>query len=404
MNISSFLIGYQAGKNAGGGSSSDVRYVTFMSYDGSVEYGKKAVAVGDDCADPIARGIFATPTRESDVQYNYTFAGWATTPNGGLDSNALKAVNEDRTVYANYIAAIRYYTITYYDSDTVLKTESLACGSMPNFTPAKKDGYSFDGWEPALATVTGDASYYAQWSKAVSFAGSTWADIAKVCDEGRAASVFSVGNERVVTMNVDGTSVDVIFRIVGINHDDKEDGTKAGISVVSKNILSAKFMNNPYYGIGSINKPENGFRRTWLDCDDRKNLHSYTINCLPSDLVEHIKPVVKSSQGLGSDGYYTAQESIDTLWIPSVSEYGMRKANGTNWIQYEEGSVYAGFDTTAEIKGYLQSPESIDTSNFVSHTTRSLSIKNNSFPLYVNITALDLGSASDHNARIGFCI
>ena len=98
-----------------GGSSADVRYVTFMSYDGLIEYGKKAVAVGDDCADPIARGVFSTPTRESDVQYNYTFYGWATAPNGGADANALKAVTEDKTVYANFTQAVRSYTITYYD-------------------------------------------------------------------------------------------------------------------------------------------------------------------------------------------------------------------------------------------------------------------------------------------------
>ena len=61
-----------SGISAGGG---DVCYVTFMSRDGSVEYGKKAVAVGDDCADPIARGVFSTPTRESTAQYNYDFAG-----------------------------------------------------------------------------------------------------------------------------------------------------------------------------------------------------------------------------------------------------------------------------------------------------------------------------------------
>ena len=36
-----------AGITAAGGSSADVRYVTFMSVDGSVEYGKKAVAVAE---------------------------------------------------------------------------------------------------------------------------------------------------------------------------------------------------------------------------------------------------------------------------------------------------------------------------------------------------------------------
>lgn len=153
------------GITSGGGSSEDVRYVTFMNDDGTVELGKKAVAAGDDCADPIARGVFDTPTKESTVQYNYTFSGgWATTPGGGIDSNALKAVNEDRTVYANFISAVRYYTITFYDDDgtTVLNTLSIPYGSTPVYTP-DKESFSFIGWTPALTVVTGNASYTAQW-------------------------------------------------------------------------------------------------------------------------------------------------------------------------------------------------------------------------------------------------
>ena len=86
------------GITSGGGSSADVRYVTFMNEDGTVELGKKAVATGDDCADPIDRGVFSTPTKESTAQYTYTFYGWATTPNG-TPSKTVK-VTGDTTLYA----------------------------------------------------------------------------------------------------------------------------------------------------------------------------------------------------------------------------------------------------------------------------------------------------------------
>ena len=167
------------GITLGGGSSADVRYVTFMNDDGTVELGKKAVATGDDCADPIARGVFSTPTKESTAQYTYTFYGWATTPNGAADSNWNKAVTEDRTVYANFVSAVRYYTIAYYDSDgtTVLETESLAYGTMPSYAPVKT-GYFLSGWIPEISAVSGNASYVAQWAETAAITKNiTWTDL-----------------------------------------------------------------------------------------------------------------------------------------------------------------------------------------------------------------------------------
>lgn len=226
------------------GSAADIRYVTFMNDDGTVEYGKKAVAVGDDCADPISRGIFSTPTKESTAQYNYTFSGgWATEPNGGKDSNALKNVTEDRTVYANFIAAVRYYTITYYDSDgtTVLKTESLAYGTMPGYEPSH-DEYDFGEWTPALAAVTGDASYTAVWKEKATFATATWAEIAEICNSGKASETFAVGDKKAITMNYDdGTSETINFTIVAMGADKvwkDSAATASAITVMADNIVS----------------------------------------------------------------------------------------------------------------------------------------------------------------------
>lgn len=150
--------------DSAGGDLADICYVTFMSYDGLVEYGKKPVAVGDDCADPITRGIFGKPTRESTPQYDFKHDGWANEPNGAKDANWNKAIVEDKTVYATFKNVLRYYTITYLDEDgvKVLKTESLAYGSMPSYTP-EKEGYALTGWQPAFATVVGDASYTSVW-------------------------------------------------------------------------------------------------------------------------------------------------------------------------------------------------------------------------------------------------
>lgn len=145
------------------GGSSDVCYVTFKN--GSTTLYKKAVAVGDDCVDVLAKGLLTTtPTKASTAQYHYTYSGWSRTNGGAASDTALSSVTANRTVYAAFASSVRSYTITYYDSDgtTVLKTESLAYGATPNYVP-NKSGFDFDGWTPAIGTVTGATSYTAKW-------------------------------------------------------------------------------------------------------------------------------------------------------------------------------------------------------------------------------------------------
>ena len=274
MNIKDFLLGYEAGAAQGGGSSADVRYVTFMSHDGAVELGKKAVAVGDDCADPIARGIFETPTKESSAQYDYSFVGWATTPNGAWDEAALDAVTEDRTVYAAYAAAVRYYTITFSDDDgAVLKTQSLAYGAMPSYTPTKT-GYDFVGWTPALSAVTGSASYTAVWKKQAGFAVATWAEISAITTAGTSANTFAVGDKRreVLTYS-DGKTEEIELVIAKIRTD--------GTMVLALNHALAKLQ---------AMDSDKGYA-TAYNCALGKYLANTVLPALPKELSDVIRPV-----------------------------------------------------------------------------------------------------------------
>ena len=258
-----------------GGNSDDVRYVTFMSEDGSTELLVKPVAVGDDCANVIDRGLIDTPTKESTPQYNYTFNGWALSAGGTADANALKSVTEDRVVYVAFKPVLRYYTINYYDGETLNKTESLAYGSMPSHTIEKK-GYTLIGWEPALTTVTGDADYYAQWQAGISFATASWEEIAEVAENGTASEVFSVGDTKIV--NIKGT--DVPFVIAGFNHDDLADGSgKAGISIVTKDVAPIKITRLT------------GLHKNFTTCVD-----DVFMQYLPESLTKVIKPVLKECE------------------------------------------------------------------------------------------------------------
>ena len=326
----------------GKGASNDLRYVTFMSHDGTIEYGKKAVAVGDDCADPIARGIFETPTRESDVQYDYTHNGWASEVNGGAVSDWNKAITEDKTVYANFKGTVRYYTITYYDDDgtTVLKTESLAYGSTPSYTPTKS-GYDFVGWTTTLVPVTGDISYIATWTEEVTFATASWARIAEIAESGEAEKYFAVGDTKTIAFNFSGTTENVKARIIGFNHDDLADGSgKAGISIaLSQGIANnaAMVKENTSYGTGYI----------WKTSASRTLLNSGAVyNALPSELRSVLKSVTKiSNAGYGKDWggleKNVLYETTDKVWLLSSTEFGVDNAYSSSYVALGQGKPYA---------------------------------------------------------------
>lgn len=318
----------------GGGSSPDVRYVTFMSQDGTIEYGKKAVAVGDDCADPISRGVFSEPTKENTAQYYYTFNGWSAIVGGDADPSALAAVNEDRTVYAGFKATVRTYTVTYYDGSYTLGSAILAYGEIPVIDNPKKSGHSFTGWEPALGPVTGDIAYYAQWEETITFSGGSWADIARIAESGQAAEVFSIGDER--TEVVDGKNV--VYRIIGFNHDDLSDGSgKAGITIKAYKapaIVTALDTENS--GLAS--------RVYWEMSTARKYCNETIFQSLPADLQAVIKTVDKVSDGgYNNATLYTTQ---DKIWIPSLEEV----VDATNYLDAlteGQGTRYA--DTAARL-------------------------------------------------------
>lgn len=148
----------------GGGSSADVRYVTFVN-GATGEQFVKPVAYGDDCVDVVERGLWAEPTKPSDAQYHYTFYDWGATDGGAADENILKNITEDKTVYAIFSKTVRTYTITWLDEDGVTELpgqKEWAYGATPSYAPTK-DGAKFSGWTPALETVTEDATYVASW-------------------------------------------------------------------------------------------------------------------------------------------------------------------------------------------------------------------------------------------------
>ena len=383
-----------------GGNSDDVRYVTFMSEDGKTELLVKPVAVGDDCANVIDRGLISTPTKESTPQYNYTFTGWSLTPNGTADANALKSVTEDRVVYEAFNSELRYYTINYYDGDTLLKSESLAYGSILTYTP-EKSGYNFTGWEPALTVVTGNADYYSQWQEGLTFANASWEKIAELSEAGTASQYFALGDTKSITWtHPNGVEMTTDFQIVGFDHDDLADGTgKAGITLMSVPEVYIGGLSNNILGISGTN--------TWNASNLRNDVCAKIHEALPTNVKSIIKPVLKQHINNTLTKIITCE---DNVWVPSAEEVDINGVNVNRTNNLLEGYLYEYFDSAEKLKKYPQTATgTVGTS--VQTCVLSSKVYGQSSKYYVLypysndcLQAVSYRAEYETNTVIGFCI
>ncbi len=135
--------------------------ITFVNYDGT-ELKSSQVEFNTMPTAPTTN-----PTRPSTSQYEYSFDGW--TP-------ALSLVTGNKTYTATYTEKLRTYTITFvnYDGTELLTLTEVPYGTTPVFdkeNPTRPNDenyiYTFSGWSPAISSVSGNATYTAQYSTTV---------------------------------------------------------------------------------------------------------------------------------------------------------------------------------------------------------------------------------------------
>ena len=105
----------------------------------------------------MAEFLGTNPTREQDIDYTYDFTGW---------SPELGPVTSDVTYTATYEKKERKYTIIFLQEGGVeIERQFLPHNAVPvcENTPTKV-GHTLV-WSPAIAAVTGDATYTATWEE-----------------------------------------------------------------------------------------------------------------------------------------------------------------------------------------------------------------------------------------------
>ena len=130
--------------------------ITWINWDGEPIATNNGTAAGYEVTyGTMAEFLGTNPTRESNIDYTYDFTGW---------SPALGPVTSDVTYTATFEQKDRMYTVIFQnEGGTEIERQFLKHNDIPvcENTPTKT-GHTLV-WSPAVAAVTGDATYTATW-------------------------------------------------------------------------------------------------------------------------------------------------------------------------------------------------------------------------------------------------
>lgn len=161
----------------------------------------------------------------------------------------------------------------------------------------------------------------------------TWDEIKAIANAGKAVDVFKVGDEKVVELY---TGEKVTLVILGFNHDNKTDGSKAAITFGTKDLLDGAYEMNEIPLGDDYSSNVGG----WYNSKMRDVYMSRLFALLPTDLQNAITPVVKMTGKGGGDANELCK-SIDNLFLFSRVEVNgdedyVVKGEGVQYDYYKD--------------------------------------------------------------------
>ena len=317
-------------------------YLTFKTWDGGTTVDTVT------CYNGVMQGDApSVPTRSQTAQYNFTAVGWNRDMDASTnDASCLTNVIGDRTVYAAYSRAVRSYTITFVkaqdDGGGTLQTRTLDYGTMaaytgstPTTTKGSATDYPFEGWTPALATVTGAATYTAKFGSPVEVAeiSDSWDTILANIDNGTYADVYKIGNYKPLDLGTEGV---VNMQIVAFDADEDENGNTIPITFISKECMSTLYAYSTYVTSATA----------WRDHYFRSHLNNNIISKIPSAVRSRVVASKRYTRDWVNGSNVQNDLTIDKLWIPSYREAAGGNFSETNGCTYDK--IYS--DAESRIK------------------------------------------------------
>lgn len=151
------------------------------------------------------------------------------------------------------------------------------------------------------------------------------------------ADSYGDGDKRGNVKMTNGSTME--FRLIGMNHDDKADGTgKAGLTFMATD--ASKIPAHKMFTSSNYTYVNGG----WRDTDLRKQMNSGDIwTLMPQEFQSNISPVIKiTDNGPATGPYYkkaNVSSTVDKLWLISYNEL-VETSYWHNAIEYEGSQYY----------------------------------------------------------------